>query len=208
MASVFGTSLSTGRVDLTSFAKKTDLNAALNAIASNITRVHDEQKNKHTNLQKAYVDLQKKASTLKEKVERDDQRVRGETGPKGEKGEKGERGEKGEKGDEGERGQRGESTVGWLFRSKYSFEDDLYSHPWFNLSMFNNITRSGKDFSVGNSTGIVGPDGSEYTFHQYNSWQNVPKLPAKDADGIYFLKQSNTPAHTPRTDFNYRRLIT
>ena len=88
MVSVFGTSLSTGRVDLTSFAKKTDLTAALNAIASNITRVHDEQKNKHANLQKAYVDLQKKVSTLKEKVERDDQRVRGETGPKGEKAEK------------------------------------------------------------------------------------------------------------------------
>ena len=73
----------------TLIAKKTDLNAALNAIASNITRVHDEQKNKHANLQKAYAELQKKVSTLKEKVEIDDQRVRGETGPKGEKGEKG-----------------------------------------------------------------------------------------------------------------------
>ena len=89
MVSVFGRSLSTGRVDLTSFEKKTDLNAELNAIASNITRVHNEQKNKHANLQKAYAELQKKVSTFKEKVERDDQRVRRETGPKGEKGEKG-----------------------------------------------------------------------------------------------------------------------
>ena len=90
MVSVIGTSLTTGRVDLTSFAKNTDLNAAFNAFASSITRVHDQQKNKHANLQKAYVDLQKKVSTLKEKVERDDQHIRGETGPKGEKGEKGE----------------------------------------------------------------------------------------------------------------------
>ena len=74
--------------------------------------------------------------------------------------------------------------------------------------MFNNITRSGKDFSIGNSTGIVGPDGRGHTFHQYNSSQNVQELLAKDADGIYFLKQSRTPAYTLRTDFDYRRLIT
>ena len=91
MVSVFGTSLSTGRVDLTSFAKNTDLNAAFNAFASSITRVHDEEKYKHTNPQKAYAELQKKVSTLKEKVERDDQCIQRETGPKGEKGEKGKR---------------------------------------------------------------------------------------------------------------------
>ena len=84
----------------------------------------------------------------------------------------------------------------------------MYCHLWFNLSMFNSITRSDNDFNITNSAGIVGPDGRGYSFHQYNSLQVIPKLLAKDNDGLYFLKQSNTPAYTLQTDFDYRRLIT
>ena len=130
---------------------------------------------------------------------------KGEQGDKGEKGDKGDKGEKGDKGNKGETGPRGESTFGRLFKSKYSFEDDLYCHLLFNLSMFNSITRSDNDFNITNSAGIVGPDGRGYSFHQYNNLQVIPKLLAKDDDGLYFLKQSNTPAYTLQTDFDYRR---
>ena len=84
----------------------------------------------------------------------------------------------------------------------------MYCHLWFNLSMFNSITRSDNDFNITNSAGIVGLDGRGYSFHQYSSIQVIPKLLAKDNDGLYFLKQCNTPAYTLQTDFDYRRLIT
>ena len=74
--------------------------------------------------------------------------------------------------------------------------------------MFNNITRSDNDFIITNSAGIVGPDGRGYSSHQYNSLQVIPKLLAKDNDGVYFLRQSNTPAYTQQTDFDYRRFLT
>ena len=74
--------------------------------------------------------------------------------------------------------------------------------------MFNSITRPDSDFDITNSAGIVGPDGRGYSFHQYNSLQVIPKLLAKDNDGLYFLKQSNTAAYTVQTDFDYRGLIT
>ena len=160
------------------------------------------------------VELQQKLLTIEQKVDTVPQSLRalekgdiGEQGPKGEKGDKGdkrdkgdkgetgdkgEKGNKGDKGNKGETGPRGESTVGRLFKSKYSFEDDLYCHLWFNLSMFNSITSSYNDFNITNSAGIVGPDGRGYSFHQYNSLQVIPKPLAKDDDGLYFLKQMNT----------------
>ena len=117
MVSVFGTSLSTGRVDLTSYAKRTEFNA--------VARVQAE--------------LQQKLSAIEQKVDtvQKSESPRGEQGPKGEQGDKGDKGEqggkgdkveKGDKGNKGETGPRGESTVGRLFKSKYSFEDDLCCH--------------------------------------------------------------------------------
>ena len=74
--------------------------------------------------------------------------------------------------------------------------------------MFNSITRPDNDFNITNFACIVGPEGGGYSFHQFNSLQVIPKLLAKDNDGLYFLKQSNTPAYTLQTDFDYRRMIT
>ena len=65
MVSMFGTSLSTGRVDLTSYAKRTDLNA--------IARVQAE--------------LQQKLPAIEQKVDT----VQKSEGPRGEQGPKGER---------------------------------------------------------------------------------------------------------------------
>ena len=48
------------------------MNAALNAIAKNIRLVHDEQKNKPANLQKAYAKLQKKVTDSRTKGSRMD----------------------------------------------------------------------------------------------------------------------------------------
>ena len=172
MVSVFGTSLSAGRVDLTSYAKRTDLNA--------IARVQAELQQKLPAIE------QKVATVQKSEGPREEQGPKGEQGDKGEKGDKSNKGEKGDKGNKGETRPRGESTVRRLFKSKYSFEDDLYCHLWFNLSMFNSITRSDNDFNITNSAGIVGPDGRGYSFHQYNSLQVIPKLLAKDNDGLFF----------------------
>ena len=77
-----------------------------------------------------------------------------------------------------------------------------------NLSMFNNLTRSDNDFNITKSPGIVGPDDRGYSFHQYSSSQDIPKLLAKDGDGLYSLKRSNTSAYALKTGFDYRRFIT
>ena len=72
MVSVFGTNLSTGRVDLSPYAKRTDLNA--------IARVQAE--------------LQQKLPAIELKVDtvQTSEGPRGEQGPKGEKGDKGDEG--------------------------------------------------------------------------------------------------------------------
>ena len=143
-----------------------------------------------------------------DKGDRGEKGLQGLRGNKGEKGDKGDRGEQGPRGNKGDTGPRGESAVGRLFKSKHSFEDDLYCQLWFDLSMFNSITRSGSDFNITNSTDVVGHDGNRYSFKQYNTTPIVEKLLAKDADGLFYLKQFNTPEYSLETGFNYQGLIT
>ena len=143
-----------------------------------------------------------------ENRDRGEKGLQGLRGNKGEKGDKGDRGEQGPRGNKGDTGPRGESAVGRLFKSKHSFEDGLYCQLWFDLSMFNSITRSGSDFNITNSTDVVGHDGNRYSFKQYNTTPIVEKLLAKDADGLFYLKQFNTPEYSLETGFNYQGLIT
>ena len=105
MVSVFGTSLSSGSgsVDLTSYAKKTDLTA--------IARSGEELRTDVTALQGKIPEIEWTVESVKKsegpKGDRGEQGDRGETGPKGDKGEQGPRGERGERGPQGERGLRG-----------------------------------------------------------------------------------------------------
>ena len=95
MASKFGTSLSSGAgaIDLTAYAKGTDLNAVACVQAK----------------------LKQKLPTIEQKVDtvQKSEGPRGAKGDKGEKGPRGAKGEKGEKGDRGETGEAGPMQVRW-----------------------------------------------------------------------------------------------
>ena len=100
MVSVFGTSLSTGRVDLTSYAKRTDLNA--------IERVQAE-------LQQKLPAIEQRVDTVpKSEGPKGEQGLKEEKGDKSDKDEKGDKGEKGYKGDEGNKG-----DLNWSKRGKH-----------------------------------------------------------------------------------------
>ena len=102
MVSVFGTSLSSGSgsVDLTSYAKKTDLTA--------IARSGEELRTDVTALQGKIPEIEWTVETVKKSEgPKGDRGERGERGPQGERGLRGLKGNKGDKGEKGERGQTG-----------------------------------------------------------------------------------------------------
>ena len=107
MVSVFGTSLSSGSgsVDLTSYAKKTDLTA--------VARSGEELRTDVTALQGKIPEIEWTVETVKKsegpKGDRGEQGPRGERGERGPQGERGLRGLKGNKGDKGEQGTPGKT---------------------------------------------------------------------------------------------------
>ena len=111
----------------------------------------------------------------------------------------------GERGEKGEQGPRGKPS---LFPVKYGFEDDLYCSLAVDLSMFNNITRSGSNFDITDSTDIRGPfDGRRYVLRQNPDTSIIKKYLGKTDDGLYYIKQEGS-EYSLETDFDYGRLIT
>ena len=116
MVSVFGT----GRVDLTSYAKRTDLSAIARVQAAELQQKLPAIEQKVDTVQKSEGPRGKQDP----KGEGGDKGVQGEKGDKSEEGDKSEKGDKGDTGNKGEIGPREENTVGGLLKRKNSFEDD------------------------------------------------------------------------------------